>query len=293
VAPASKTISAARIGEIAVCVAGPYIPVMAARERRFRSTVPHYLAGRLRYPPPLIAAVAAAVGLEGSGRVLDLGCGPGFLAIAFARHAAEVVAVDPEPDMLAAARAAAGGEPGRIGFVLAGSEQLGPQLGRFDLVTIGRAFHWMDRERTLVALDALVEPAGGVALFADRHPEAPENAWRPGWLATRERFAERDPRLDHRDHETVLRRSAFAEIRHLTEHYRRAVTVDELVARALSTSTTSPDVLGAVRAEFEAAIRAAVAPYARDGALTEVVEAEALLATRPGLKPMAVRDGIR
>jgi SAM-dependent methyltransferase len=263
---------------------------MAPRERRFRSTVPHYIAGRLRYPAPLVTAVVAALGIEGRGRVLDLGCGPGFLAVAFAPRVAEVVAMDPEPDMLAAARQAASGAPGRIGFVLGGSDELGPELGRFDLVTMGRSFHWMDRDRTLALLDTLIEPRGGVALFADRHPDAPENAWRPGWLATRDRFAERDPRLDHRDHETVLRRSAFSAIRHLTEGYRRAVTVDELVARALSTSTTSPDVLGPARAEFEAAIRAAVTPYARDGRLTEVVEAEALLATRPGI---AVPDPIR
>ncbi len=256
---------------------------MAPRERRFRSTVPHYLAGRLRYPPRLIAAVASALGLEGRGRVLDLGCGPGFLAIAFARHGAEVVAMDPEPDMLAAARDAASGEPGKISFVLAGSEQLGPQLGRFDLVTMGRSFHWMDRERTLVALDALVEPAGGVSLFADSHPDVPENAWHAAWRATRDRFAERDPRLDHRDHESVLCRSPFSRIRRLTERYRRQVGIDELVARALSTSTTSPDVLGPARAAFEAEIRAALAPYAVDGAVPELVEAEALLATRPVL----------
>jgi SAM-dependent methyltransferase len=254
---------------------------MAPRERRFRSTVSHYVAGRLRYPPPLIAAVVAALAIEGRGRVLDLGCGPGFLALAFAPLVAEVVAMDPEPDMLAAARQAASDAPGRISFVLGGSEQLGSHLGRFDLVTMGRSFHWMDRDRTLAVLDTLVEPKGGVALFSDRHPEAPENAWHALWIATRDRFAERDPRLDQRDHETVLRRSVFSHIRRLTERYRRDLTIDELVARALSTSTTSPEVLGPARAEFEAEIRAAVTPYARDGTLAELAEAEALLATRP------------
>ncbi len=262
---------------------------MAARERRFRSTVPYYLAGRLRYPPPLVAAVAEAVRLEGRGRVLDLGCGPGFLALAFAPFAAEVVAMDPEPDMLAAARAAAQGAAGRLRFVLGGSQTLGPALGRFALVAMGRSFHWMDRERTLAALDALVEPAGGVALFADRHPQAPENAWQPAWRAARERFAERDPRLDHRDHEAVLRRSPFSQLRRFAERHRRQASVEELVARALSTSTTSPDVLGPARAQFEAELRAAVAPYAVNGAVSELVEAEALLATRPGAQTATPR----
>jgi len=260
---------------------------MTDPDRRFRSTVQHYLQGRLRYPEPLIAAVAAAVGLDGELRVLDLGCGPGFLAVAFGRHAGEVVAVDPEPEMLAAARQAAADAPGRFRFVPGSSATLGPDLGRFRLVTMGRSFHWMDRERTLATLDTLVEPQGGVALFADRHPEAPENAWHAGWRAVRERFAERDPRLDHRDHERVLRRSAFSEVRRLTERYRREASVDELVARALSASTTSPEVLGDARAAFEAELRTSVAPYALDGVVSELVEAEALLARRP----MAGDDG--
>lgn len=257
---------------------------MTSGDRRFRSTVPHYVAGRRRYPPGLVAEVAAALALDGAARLLDLGCGPGFLAIAFARHVGEVVAMDPEPLMLAAAQEAARDQPGRFRFVPGGSTDLSPALGRFALVTMGRSFHWMDRDRTLAALDGLIEPHGGVALFVDRQIDAPENAWYKAWRATRDRFArEREAPIpgDSKDHEAVLRRSAFSDVRRLTERYRRRTGIDELVARALSTSTTSPDVLGERRAEFEAEIRAGAAPHAEDGAVSELVEAEALLATRP------------
>lgn len=257
---------------------------MSDAARRFRSTVPHYVAGRRRYPPGLIAQVAGALALDGAARILDLGCGPGFLAVAFAPLVGEVVAMDPEPLMLAAAQEAARGSPGRFTFVSGGSGDLSPALGRFALVTMGRSFHWMDRERTLAALDGIVDPAGGVALFRDGQPDDPENAWQKAWRATRDRFArERAAPVpaDGKDHEAVLRRSAFSNVRRLTERYRRRTSIDELVARALSTSTTSPDVLGERRAEFEAEIRAGAAPFAQDGAVSELVEAEALLATRP------------
>ncbi|HUH83926.1 MAG TPA: class I SAM-dependent methyltransferase [Stellaceae bacterium] len=239
----------------------------------------HYVAGRLRYPPPLVAAVAQALALDGTSRLLDLGCGPGFLALAFAPCVAEVVAMDPEPAMLEAARDAARGQAGNVTFVLGSSHDLASELGRFVLVTMSRSFHWMDRPRTLATLDGMIEPGGGVALFADDHPQCEENAWYGAWRATRDRHAGSAPRA--KDHERVLASSPFSCIRRLTERYRRRTTVDELVERALSTSTTSPERLGTARAAFEDEIRAGITPHAVDGAVSELVEAEALLATRP------------
>ena len=63
--------------------------------RRFESAALHYRAGRIPYPPRLIRRIAELVGLRESHRVLDLGCGPGQLAIAFGFFAGEVVGVDP------------------------------------------------------------------------------------------------------------------------------------------------------------------------------------------------------
>src|SRR5271155_4442570 len=83
----------------------PFLP------HRFRAAASHYLAGRPPYPPRLIARVAALTGLRHGGGGLDLGCGPGQLALAFARFAAGVLAVDPEPEMLHVARDAAGDAP--------------------------------------------------------------------------------------------------------------------------------------------------------------------------------------
>ena len=61
----------------------PYEP------RRFRTAAAHYLAGRPAYAPRLISRVAAICSLDNSHRLLDLGCGPGQLARAFAPLAAE------------------------------------------------------------------------------------------------------------------------------------------------------------------------------------------------------------
>src|ERR1700722_4448774 len=75
--------------------------------RRFRANVPFYARYRLGYPDSLIARVSALVGLTPGARVMDLGCGPGLLAIPFARGGRAVTAVDPEPEILAALGVAA------------------------------------------------------------------------------------------------------------------------------------------------------------------------------------------
>jgi SAM-dependent methyltransferase len=250
---------------------------------RFRSAAPHYLAGRPPYPPRLIARVAAVTGLPRTGRVLDLGCGPGQLAVAFAAFAAEILAVDPEPEMLRLARQAAGGAP--IRFLQGSSYDLGPPFGRFDLVVMGRSFHWMDRADTLRRLDGLIEPGGAVVLFGDTTPELPDNAWRPAWREVVARY--RDPSYErpHRGvdwirHEALLLDSAFSRLDSVAAIDRRRIPVVALVDRALSQSGSTPARLGDRVAALSDEVVRALEPFARDGMITEVVETYALIATR-------------
>jgi SAM-dependent methyltransferase len=99
---------------------------------RFRSTVPHYVAGRPNYGPALILIVKQHLRLTDRHRLLDLGCGPGWLGIAFAPFVGSVLAVDPEPAMLEAASALAAEANVRIDLMEGSSYDLDPQLGMFD-----------------------------------------------------------------------------------------------------------------------------------------------------------------
>ncbi len=166
---------------------------MASEPGRFHTAALHYLQGRPAYAPALIRRVAQVCGLGAGHRVLDLGCGPGQLALAFAPLAGQVVAVDPEPEMLRIAReeAARAGLP--IEFREGSSRDLGPEFGLFRLAVIGRAFHWMDRAETLRRLDAVIEPAGAAVLFGDDHPPLPDNRWHEAFDKLIDRYAEGDP----------------------------------------------------------------------------------------------------
>ena len=45
----------------------------------------HYRYGRPAYSPGLEALLIKELGLDGSGRLLDVGCGPGILTVRLAR----------------------------------------------------------------------------------------------------------------------------------------------------------------------------------------------------------------
>ncbi|MFI7635941.1 class I SAM-dependent methyltransferase [Nonomuraea sp. NPDC049400] len=69
----------------------------------FAGTGVFYARFRPGYPRAFFDDLVRRFGLDGSGRLLDLGCGTGQLTIPLAGHVAEAVGVDPEPDMLAEA----------------------------------------------------------------------------------------------------------------------------------------------------------------------------------------------
>jgi SAM-dependent methyltransferase len=257
---------------------------MSFDPHRFRAAAPHYRGGRISYPPKLIRRVADLVGLGENDRVLDLGCGPGQLAIGFSYFANEVVGVDPEPEMLTIAAEAARGLASNVKFCEGSSFDIDRSLGRFRLVTMGRSFHWMDRPATLHRLDDMVEVGGAITLFGDRHINVPENAWHDEWRVITERYAQSDPAWQQRraepSHESVLLASRFSRLERVSLIAQHVSTVDRMVERARSMSTLSRQQIGAREDEVAHELRALLSGIATDGRITEVIEWSALIARR-------------
>ena len=57
----------------------------------FEGAAAHYRYGRPPYSPQLEAVLAEELGLDGSGRLLDGGCGPGILTVRLAHLFEEAV----------------------------------------------------------------------------------------------------------------------------------------------------------------------------------------------------------
>jgi ubiquinone/menaquinone biosynthesis C-methylase UbiE len=131
-------------------------PVFA---RSFGSQSARYDRARPSYP-------AAALDLVLSGdpaprRILDVGAGTGKLTAALLGRGAEVLAVEPDRQMLAVLAA----RLPQVEAVTGAAERLPLRDGSVDAIVVGQAFHWFQRPQADRELARVLRPGGVVALL--------------------------------------------------------------------------------------------------------------------------------
>lgn len=106
------------------------------------------------FVPALGAAVVDLLAPQPGERILDLGCGDGTLTAALVAAGADVVGLDPDPSMRAAAAA-------RGLAVIAGDGQRLDFDGVFDAVFSNAALHWMpDQDAVAAGVFRALKPGG-------------------------------------------------------------------------------------------------------------------------------------
>lgn len=267
----------------------------------FQGTAGYYTRGRPAYSRELVPTLAAELGLNGAGRLLDVGCGPGVLALAFASRFATVVGVDPDREMLAeGARRAGQAGITNIRWVQGLAEDLAALgLGTFRLVTFGQSFHWTDRERVAETVYDMLEPGGALALISHEHAERPRPTDHgrlplpqihaqlpqqsgPGeppiphepiraliarYLGPQRRAGQGFASLAQERFEETLARTRFGVPRQILCPGRPDILqdIDGVIANYFSMSFAAPHLFGARRDEFEAELRAELAARSPSG----------------------------
>jgi SAM-dependent methyltransferase len=139
----------------------PYDPTI------YLGSAAHYRYGRPAYSPELEAVLTQEMSLDGNGRLLDVGCGPGVLTVRLAHLFEQAVGLDPDAGMLAeGSRAAEEKTVMNIRWVQGLAEDL-PAVapGPYRLVTFGQSFHWTDERRVAETVYDMLEPGGALALI--------------------------------------------------------------------------------------------------------------------------------
>ncbi|WP_049564939.1 class I SAM-dependent methyltransferase [Nonomuraea sp. SBT364] len=248
----------------------------------FGGAAPYYARYRASHGEEAIAHLAREAGAD--ARVLDLGCGPGTVAIPLAARVREVIAADPDPEMLDTGRRLAEGAA-NIRWLRGDSTTL-RELPAFDHVVMGRSFHWMDRRAVLAELDALLPPGGAVMLVGPSR-EDPEEPWEPVVRPVRREFglgpmtAGDSFQATGEHHDDVLKRSPFSRMEETLFAWTATRDVDAVTGLQLSYSYSSPALLGARAAEFTAAVREALLAARPSGVWEQRIVTSVLVARRP------------
>jgi SAM-dependent methyltransferase len=257
----------------------------------FTSTADSYVQFRPRHPNRLLDYFAhLSSDVDSDSPVLDLGCGPGVIAIRMAELGLPVLAVDPSAEMLNAGRARADRE-GVTGITwhVADSTTLDqlpdPQVRS---AIIGDAFHYMDRPQTLRALHRLIVPGGRVGIVVSRTLGAPVPYWETVLNEIRDRHLgthrqagpqEMFTYLDV-DHETVLRRSAFSTVTTLNTDVHLDLTLDQILGIQRTYAFSSDAVLGDRKAAFERDIATALTAINPSGRFTATQQSQIIIGER-------------
>jgi SAM-dependent methyltransferase len=248
----------------------------------------------------LAATLAAELGLDGGGRLLDVGCGPGVLTVELAELFDQAIGLDPDAEMLAEAARRAG-ETGitNIRWVQARGEDIPTlELGTFRLVTFGQSFHWTDRDLVAEAVYDILEPGGALALINHAHAGRPQPA-SPGYppipheaiyaiidqyLGERRRAGQGFARLPGERFEETFARTRFGTLRQIFAPGRPDIirNIDDVLSNYFSMSYAAPHLFGDMRAQFESDVRAELARHSPSGLFWEWPgDTEILLANKP------------
>ena len=252
------------------------------RPDAFAGLADDYVRYRVPYPRELLDGFLDEARLSPGAHLLDLACGPGRVALPIADRFAEVWAVDLEPDMIEAGRREAERLGiGNVHWVIGRAEDFDAPGGAFDLITIGEAFHRLDRSRiAAMAYDGL-KPSGAFVTLGPRLAEETAPPWRRVLAGVvldfvgepARRFGAPNATRDQEvaDEMQAIQDAGLVEVAVRSFAVPHDWTVETLLGNARSNSTLSRRALGERQGAFEAAARKALLAHDPSGRYREEI----------------------
>jgi SAM-dependent methyltransferase len=247
--------------------ASDWDPTLYAGSARF------YSRGRVAYPPGLIEEMVARLALDGSGRLLDIGCGPGSIGLMLAPHYAEVVGIDADPDMIAeATRLAEVSVVHNATWRNLRAEDLPAGLGQFRTAVFAQSFHWMDRHRVARSVHDMLDTNGAVVhVHATTHRGGDDSRGLAGpqppyaditrlvqrYLGDERRAGQKTlPAGTPGDEDSVYRAAGFLGPERVTvPPWTVDRSVDDVAASIYSLSSSAPHLFGKQLLDFDVQLR--------------------------------------
>jgi trans-aconitate methyltransferase len=248
----------------------------------FTGTADFYRQYRPGIPQEVAAVLdkAAPAALNGPRRLLDVGTGTGLVAEALLDRFDDIIAVDNDAAMLATAEAALRPKlpaESRLELVQSTAEDFVPPAGwQAELVTICRAFHWLDQAAVLELLDRQVNADGMVAIFGDNSFWVAGSPWKEAvrdviksFLGEERRAGSGTFQHHNRPYSEIMEESPFNEVTEISVPVHRVWDAQSILGYLYSTSFAAPQLFGDRLEEFEAAVIERLADFSPDDTFPE------------------------
>jgi SAM-dependent methyltransferase len=130
----------------------------------FNQVASVYRTARADYPEALVDDVISYARLRPDDAVLEVGCGTGQATKSFAARGFSVLAIDPGPEMVRAARATLA-QFGNVELVESTFEALSAKPASFQLIIAAQSWHWVAPEVRFAKAAEVLSPSGVLAVF--------------------------------------------------------------------------------------------------------------------------------
>jgi SAM-dependent methyltransferase len=233
---------------------------------RFTNRVDDYIRYRPGYPPQVVDLLVRECNLGPRSVVADVGSGTGILSKLLLDTGAQVIGIEPNAAMRAAAERDLGASP-RFRSVDGSAEATGLEASSVDLVTAAQAFHWFDPARARAEAARVLRRPGFVVLVWNNRADTPFN---DDYEAMLERLAPDYANVRERDRAAEPKIRAFfapAEVRSAT--FANEQSFDEVGLRGrLTSSSYAPQPGDPLYEPILARLGEIFASHARDGRIT-------------------------
>lgn len=252
---------------------------MDNRKHLFSGTSSYYAKYRIAYPEEVFEAVLSRYPSNGTGTLLDLGCGTGEITVPLASHFNRVYGLDINSEMLEEARNRAE-QSGihNIEWKLAPAEEMENHVLQADLITAGNSFHWMDRAAVLESSYNLLKAGGGLVVLAGGSVWNGESDWQGKTVEVIQRYLGKERKAGKENyrvikpHEDYIAETPFTfvdERDFVSVHTR---TIEEIIGYLFSTSFSKAELFGERVGEFQAELTEELLRLNPEGAFQEKTE---------------------
>lgn len=224
----------------------------------FSGTSQYYARFRPEIPKEVVEYVVERYKLDGTGTLLDMGCGTGISTRAFSGYFNKTVAFDVNSEMLQEAISSDNGK-NNIEWQLRSDKDVTMEEGPYRLAIACRSFNWMDQYSLLQKLHSILQSGGGVVLIGDGSFWTGKEAWQKRVKEVIQDFLGKQRKAGKTQkyaapiepYTITLEKNGYLDIDYKSIIVERSWTIKSIIGYLYSTSFSSRDLYKGKNIEFE------------------------------------------